>query len=187
MLVELIDFDTKNRISVLLFKSTYASIISLFSKSPPPLESSILNLRAASIASRTFDSKSDFPITKASITSNPFKSRAWKSFDSLRRSGASEGERVWMHQTVEIMVSGGKNGDPMSHWRPGSFLCGRRSFVHRTRTLVFSSIDSELPSETEEHFRFVVLFSKLICSYRFQLYTSDASSFWKSNTIFFFF
>ena len=65
-----------------------------------------------------------------------------------------------MHRTVEIMVSGGKNGDPMSHWRPGSFLCGRRSFVHRTRTLVFSSIDSELPSETEEHFRFVVLFSK---------------------------
>ena len=62
---------------------------------------------------------------------------------------------VWMHRTVEIMVRGGKNGDPISHWKPGSFLCGRRSFGHRTRTLVFSSIESELPSETEEHFRFV--------------------------------
>ena len=79
-----------------------------------------------------------------------------------------------MHQTVEIMVSGGKNGDPISHWRPGLFLCGRKSFVHRIRTLVFSSIDSELPSEIE-YFHFV-LFSQFICSYRFQLYTSQASS-----------
>ena len=86
----------------------------------------------------------------------------------------SEGERVWMHRTVEIMVSGGKNGDPISHWRPDLFLCGRRSFVHRTRMLVFSSIDSKLPFETE--YFHSVLFSQLICSYGFQLYTSQVSS-----------
>ena len=86
------------------------------------------------IASRTFGSDSGFPITKAPITSNPFKSRARRSSDSLRRSGALEGERAWMHRAVEIVVSGGKNADPISHWRPGSFLCGRRSFGHRTHT-----------------------------------------------------
>lgn len=41
--------------------------------------------------------------------------------DSLMKSGEEE-EEVWMDLKVEIIVKGGKNGDPISHWRPGSLL-----------------------------------------------------------------
>lgn len=45
---------------------------------------------------------------------------------------------MWIHLSVETTVRGGKNGDPISHWRPaGSFLY-RTSLGQRTRTLAFS-------------------------------------------------
>jgi hypothetical protein len=95
--------------------------------------------------------------------------------DSLRRSGEgegeSEGERVWMHRTVETMVSGGKNGDPISHWRPVSFLW-KTSFGHRTLTLVFSMdthSSAKLKLLSFEHF-VELLFS-------ISIFTNEASSF----------
>jgi hypothetical protein len=38
------------------------------------------------------------------------------------KSGKEEEEEVWMDFKVEMIVKGGKNGDPISHWRPGSFF-----------------------------------------------------------------
>lgn len=38
------------------------------------------------------------------------------------KSGEEEEEVVWMDFKVEMIVKGGKNGDPISHWRPGSFF-----------------------------------------------------------------
>jgi hypothetical protein len=42
--------------------------------------------------------------------------------DSLMKSGEEEEKEVWMDFKVEMIVKGGKNGDPISHWRPGSFF-----------------------------------------------------------------
>lgn len=44
-----------------------------------------------------------------------------------------------MHRKVETTVKGGKNGEPMSHWRaPGWFPEERSSFGQRTRTVAVS-------------------------------------------------
>lgn len=147
-----------------VFKSITAPITSWLSNSPLS-KRSFLNLRAQSMALPAFFSISEFTTIKAPITSNPlgkrhrrssaqitkmksnkksnFSSRIYLSQepkyntlpDSLRKSGTRVS--MWMHLIEETMVNDGKNGEPMSHWREGSFLLST-SLGHRTRTLLWS-------------------------------------------------
>lgn len=43
-----------------------------------------------------------------------------------------------MHRKVETTVKGGKNGEPMSHWRAPGWFPERSSFGQRTRTVAAS-------------------------------------------------